>query len=121
MKDCPSCQALRDEIEVLKRALGEDIPLPIAFHLTRTEGKMLRVLIKREGMVASGKIMDAVYSLEMNKPEPQIVNVYICRMRKVLKPYGISIGNKLGLGYYMMPEDKAKIAALVAAERAVAA
>lgn len=30
MKDCPNCQALRDEIEVLKRALGEDIAIPLS-------------------------------------------------------------------------------------------
>lgn len=121
MKDCPNCQALRDEIEVLKRALGDAIWIPIAFHLTPTAEKVLRLLISRDGTVTDDQFLDVLYTMKLDEPVSDIVGVYVCKLRKVLKPHGISIGTKWGRGYYMMPEDKAKIAALVAAERAVAA
>lgn len=121
MNDCPHCQELRDEIEVLKRALGSEIPLPLQFKFSRTEEKMVRVLLARNGVVSQDQMMDAVYSLEMNSPEPQVVHVFLCRIRKRLKPHDIEIHTVWGRGWHMTADDKAKMAALVESERSVAA
>lgn len=121
MKDCPNCQALRDEIEVLNRTLGEDIAIPLSFRLTPSEGKLLRAIIARSAPISRDQSLDLVYTLALHEPDERIIDVFVSKARRKLKQFDIAIQTKWGSGWYMLPADKAKIAAPVAAERAVAA
>lgn len=51
-----------------------------------------------------------------NPPGEKIVEVIICRIRKVLQPFGISVITLRSEGYYMTAEAKSKVAEYMALE-----
>ena len=48
-----------------------------------------------------------------DEPEMKIVDVFICKLRKKIRPFGLEIATVWGLGYRMSPETKAKARALL--------
>ncbi len=98
---------LREENEMLRERVrqleSELVPahfsFPVKYRLTGSEAVVLRRLMATE--VASPRsIILALYSdRSEDYPEPSIVNVWICKIRKKLRPFGISIQNIWGEGY----------------------
>ncbi len=98
---------LRARVDTLERALGLQLDAPVAFGLTASEARVRGVLLNRDH---AGKetIMLALYGglHQQDEAEIKIVDVFVCKMRKKLKRFGIEIETVWGRGYRMTPEMK---------------
>jgi two-component system cell cycle response regulator CtrA len=103
-------EILRERIAELDRALiGED-PLPIEWRLTEHETIVMGVLLHRE-LATKDAIMTALYGGRVDDAaEAKIVDVFICKMRRKLAPFGIEIKTHWGQGYFIAAPAKASIA-----------
>lgn len=52
-------------------------------------------------------MMDALYLHKQDEADIKIVDVWVCKMRKKLRPYGISIQTQWGQGYFLQTDSKA--------------
>jgi two-component system cell cycle response regulator CtrA len=105
---------LLDRIDMLERALGSDAgPLfPVEFGLTGSEAKVLNLLMLRDAVCKDG-FMDAIYrGRGDDEPEVKIIDVFICKLRRKIRPFGVEIKTIWGRGYQMAPDDKARVRAL---------
>lgn len=93
---------LRTELEALKESLGMRWLPPAELRLTGKEGAMLGRLL-RGGPVSKNQFLSALYRDEgiFEKPEIKIIDVFICKLRKKLKPFEIEIHTIWGVGYQM--------------------
>ncbi|MBS7539746.1 winged helix-turn-helix domain-containing protein [Ancylobacter lacus] len=94
-------ERLVEQVAGYRAMLDGDAPLPPDWRLTKTETALLRVLAS--GRLYSVRlIMDALYWRRTNEvPYDDIVGVYVCRIRKKLRPLGIDIITVSGQGYYL--------------------
>lgn len=69
--------------------------------LPDSEGKILQLLIDRWPNVASKESLHhAIYGLDPDGgAEIRIIDVFICRLRKKIKPLGVDIETSWGSGY----------------------
>lgn len=88
------------------------------FGLTQSEGKILLRL--SSGIVATRDALVSIYSGEItselfreSQTGPNVVNVYIYKLRKILKPYGINIKTLRGVGYVIDRSDCEKIKSVI--------
>lgn len=103
---------LRDRVEELEELLGLRMEAPLHFpvHLSRTEERLL-------GILSSGRLVTkefahrALYAArpDCDVPEIQVVDVYACKLRRKLGPFGIAIKTKWGVGYYLDAENVARL------------
>ena len=78
---------------------GPDGPLDVP----RREVSLFETLMLADGRIVSKQVLlDSLYGTGADVDEP-VVEVYVSRLRKRLKPYGIAITVKRGLGYSMQP------------------
>lgn len=106
--------SLRAHITVLEHALGLTFSAPIEYRLTASEQRMLGALMRR-ALLTKEAALAALYTDSHRDPaEPKIVDVFICKMRKKLTPFGIEIATAWGQGYRLTPESKSLIADRVA-------
>jgi DNA-binding response OmpR family regulator len=71
-----------------------------AVRLSKREFEVVRCLIDAKGRVVSnGHILDYVYGLEGDGPDPKNIDIFIVRARRKLKPLGVFIANSWGEGY----------------------
>lgn len=93
-------EQLREEIARLKALLAPPgWQPPVEWSLTFTEGKVFAFLLTRD-MATKQQIMDLLYWDRPNdEPEIKIVDVFICKMRKKLTPFGVQIATVWGQGY----------------------
>jgi len=109
---------LREKIVTLEEMLGLRIETPLMLGLTNQESKLFGILLKRD-MVTKDAAMIAIYG---DKPdsdvEIKIVDVFVCKARKKLKPYEITIETVWGRGYRMPGPSKLIAAALLEQSRA---
>ena len=75
----------------------------------------LMAMMMRLTIVSVDRFMAAMYGTMQCPPEDKIITVYICQMRKILAPYGVHIGNKHGVGYFIPVGDKVLVRALLEA------
>jgi len=75
--------------------------------LTETEAVIVGVLHDRD-IATTDCIMANLYS-GSDRPEPKIIDVMICRIRKNFKKYGIEIETVWGQGYSLSHEMKLKL------------
>lgn len=115
-------EALRSRIEVMEAALLGTDPMPLVLRLTPHESLLLAFLLQRE-QASKDQILSALYSLrpDGDEPEMKIIDVYVCKIRKKLKPFGLEIVTLRGLGYAVPKVAKDRIRALMDEERGVAA
>lgn len=64
---------------------------------------LFRALLDAKGRVLSKEqLLDRLYGLEADDPpESKIVDVFVCKVRKVIEPIGLKIGTAWGRGYYL--------------------
>jgi len=107
-------EMLRDRIEILEDMLGMSAPVPAWLDLTPSEGRVLGFLAMR-GSATKEQIYGALYGLRIERDQPdfKIVDVFICKIRKHLKPAKITISTIWGIGYALEGES------LLAARRAL--
>lgn len=105
---------LRERVLQLEHALtGGYDRLPVG-GLTPTEAAVLASIAASDEGAPKARIYEAIYALRMDReaPEPKIVDVFICKIRKKLVVYGISIETVWGWGYRMPKRDREALAAL---------
>lgn len=111
-------ELLREKVIALEEILGLRIETPLVLGLTSHEAKMFGILLKRE-LVTKEAAMAALYGDRPNgEVEIKIVDVFVCKARKKLKPFGIEIETVWGRGYRMPQTSKAIAAALLEQARA---
>ena len=97
--------------------MGYRLVVPVLFGLTDHESRLLGGLLTRE-IMSKSQILSALYGHlpPDDEPEIKIVDVYVCKARRKLKRFGVSIETKWGGGYYMTREAKAKVREYLALE-----
>lgn len=109
---------LRDRIEQLEGVAIRGFVPPVEWRLTASEARTLATLLERPEC-SKDAIMSALYRDDgREEPEMKIVDVFVCKLRKKLAPYGFPIQTIWGHGYKLAPETKAAVRA--AMERAAA-
>ncbi len=103
-----------------KHTISDDdtvlLGLAEVFKATRLQAKVLLKLLRR-GQCTKEMLHDTVEDNRGNPSEPtqgKIVQVMICHLRKKLKPFGLAIKTKHGIGYSMVVEDRRRIVELLA-------
>jgi two-component system cell cycle response regulator CtrA len=110
-------EILREKVAQLEELLGLTFPAPLEFGLTGSEAKAFGVLMNRD-IATKDAIMAGLYA---DKPfggeaEPKIVDVFICKARRKLKPFSIKIETVWGQGYRLTPETKAIVRSMLEAD-----
>ena len=86
----------------LKAALNISMTTPRFFRLSSKEQQLFSLLVSRPQFLAYKTALLALYQDRIgDEPEPQIIKVYICNIRRKLKPFGIKIGTHWGRGWYL--------------------
>ena len=75
-------------------------------NLTGSEWAVFRLLMDANGRTLSKEsILQGAYQLtafaDKDLPEIKIIDVYICKLRKKIKPLGLNIETSWGRGYYL--------------------
>lgn len=111
---------LREKIAELEGILGMRVEVPLLLGLTASEAKVVGILTKRE-LVTKEQFMQMLYVAQAGSDaEIKIIDVFICKARIKLEKFDIKIETVWARGYRMNPENKAKLAALLRAERGLA-
>ena len=72
--------------------------------LTAHEYEILQTLRTHAPRVLTKEaLLVAVYQLQHEEPEIKIIDVWICKLRKKLKPLGVNIDTVWGRGYRLLP------------------
>lgn len=107
-------QRLRDRVEQLEEVLGVNPSIKdrlyLAFGLEPQLAAILGMLYKREFVTRSG-LYTVLYegSPEADWPQEKSLDVRMHYLRNALKDYGITIITRWKCGWFMRPEDKAKV------------
>ena len=107
---------LREQVARLRKALS---PLRSVafFKLSKSEERIFSILL-RQGYVSRSSILDFLY-LERDEDEPyeKILDVFVCRLRKKLGKYGISVQTVWGQGYALTKQMRQKAYEVLDAEQ----
>lgn len=94
-------ERLRARIRDLERALFTGVSVPVEYGLTANEARIFGVLVNRP-LATRAAIMAALYDDDgKEQAEPKIVDVFVCRMRRKLEPFGIEIHTRWGEGWFL--------------------
>lgn len=93
-------------VEFLEEELGFT-PFPrYPWHFSQTEHRLFGALMKRDFISSRGLAACLNFKVEGHVDELKIIQVYIWKIRKILAPYGVTIENLRGQGYYMLKASK---------------
>jgi two-component system cell cycle response regulator CtrA len=108
--------ALRDRVAMLERDLMGTVSLPPVLGLTRQEERIFLVLLHRD-VCSKEQLMIGAYDQlhEGDLPHIKIIDVFICKLRKKLKPHGIAIDTHWGRGFSLPPDAKRRANEVIAA------
>jgi two-component system, cell cycle response regulator CtrA len=112
-------EELRGRIQQLEDELAwTGVVFPIEWALTGRESQVLCSLMGRE-VCTKAYVHTMLYSTDPDGgAEIMIVNVFICKMRKKLTPYGIKIETRWGIGYSLSQESRTSLKGYVHAKAA---
>ncbi|KAB1068868.1 helix-turn-helix domain-containing protein [Methylobacterium planeticum] len=100
---------LRERVAALESILTECYRPPVEWCLTGQEVRVFGCLVNRE-VATKDAIMTALYADRATVEEvaePKIVDVFICKIRKKLRPYGVGIQTVWGQGYALDADTRA--------------
>lgn len=100
---------LREQVAYLRGQLTPvDTTIPLEWKLSPSEKTLFLCLLGRE-MATNGTLMTALY-IGRAKEEPYngIIRVFIEKMRRKLRPFGVEISTSWGEGYSLSPEVRAR-------------
>jgi DNA-binding response OmpR family regulator len=105
-------EELRDRVEELETLLGLKTKLPDAYGLSPTEEKFVGILLKRK-VVNREMFLTAIYG-GLTDRTTHLVGMNIWNIRRKLAPWGITIKNQWGRGYYLDDEARAALSEVAA-------
>ena len=85
-----------------------DWEVPREFGLTRQEGQFLACLLAKSGFRSHDFILDAI-NRGNTFSDSRLSQVIACKVRRKLKPWGISIERNWGLGYGLTEPDRHRL------------
>lgn len=93
-------ETLRERIAQLEAALvPADVAVPIEWGLTSREARLFAFLTTRD-VATKSAIMQALYGDQLDdEPGMKIVDVFMCHLRRKLKPFAVDIRTVWGQGY----------------------
>lgn len=92
-------ETLRERIRQLEQELCPPRPTPVEWGLTGQEAAVYNHLASRP-QASKRSIMQALYSDRAgDEPAEKIIDVFVCKMRRKLKPFGVEIRTVWGQGY----------------------
>ena len=105
---------LRERIAQLEDLLGMRGAAPIEFALTPSEERVFGVLMQRD-LATKEAVMAACYANRgADEAEQKIVDVFICKIRRKIKPFAIKIETAWGRGYFIPASDKKRVREMIA-------
>lgn len=97
---------LRGRVAELEAMLGVTFAAPPILGLTAHEAGLFGFLLRRD-FVTKQAALSALYG-GMDEPEIKIIDVFICKLRKKIAPFGIRVETQWGQGYWMDAASKAR-------------
>ncbi|MFD1328272.1 helix-turn-helix domain-containing protein [Mycoplana ramosa] len=110
----PALERLRDEVDMLRERVRQleavlvpdGMQIPIEWKLTASEARVFSHIASRD-MATKDSILLAMYSDRNDlPPEPKIVDVFVCKIRSKLKPFGVVIETVWGQGYRLLDRSR---------------
>lgn len=100
---------LRERVRQLEEMVFGDGGLtPIEWGLTTAEERLFHLLAQRQ-LVTKDAAMAGLYrDLGKDEADPKIVDVFVCKIRKKLAPYGVGITTRWGQGYELDAATRAR-------------
>lgn len=98
---------LRERVRQLEEVLSPPlVVIQVEWGLTPHEAKVFACLAARE-QASKEMIMSALYGARGDDVvQIKIVDVFVCKMRKKLKPFGIEISTLWGKGYTLVDRKR---------------
>ena len=111
---------LRDRVAELEELVGTAEAVTdkyASLGLSKKARQCLGFVVKRS-VAPRESMYAALYGsrLECDSPEIGVLNVWMSKVRKALRPHGIEIKKVHGVGWSMSAADKAKLALMTSAE-----
>lgn len=102
---CPTCRRLLEaSSDLIIDEAGILVRNAVFAALTQQEFAMFEALRKAKHRVLSKEaLLNDLYGLLPDEPEIKIIDVFICKLRKKLKPLGVEIQTVWGKGYRLLP------------------
>lgn len=115
-------EELEEEVRQLRNLRfgpHEGQPIPTRINFTYREIQLLTTLVTNCDRVLSREfIYSALYRFSDNMPEEKIIDVFINKLRKKLKPWGVTIETVWGVGYKLPKASLTRLQELSAEEQA---
>jgi two-component system cell cycle response regulator CtrA len=108
-------EELEEENRQLKQQLATLFEMPHALGLSGTEGRILAYIFKQSPRTAHLERLCFVIWPGRSITK-EMINVYLFRIRKKLKPFGIELQTIYGEGYFLDIVSAAKLKALIQKE-----
>lgn len=109
-------QRLKDDLEAFRQEfLGDYIMFPRKWRLTQSEERIFACLLANRRTTRQ-QLLTAAYRFGSDEPDTKIIDVYICKIRQKLKPYGIEIMTIWGIGYFIEEPRRKELRALYGAK-----
>jgi DNA-binding response OmpR family regulator len=104
-----SNEYLREQIRAERDRLAPFRAFPVEWGLTRNETLIFSALISRD-VVTRDNLMAVVYPPHVrDEMVDKNIEVYICKIRAKLKPHGIEIYTRWGMGWHVDPKVRARL------------
>lgn len=95
-------ETLRERIRQLEAELCPPIAPPVEWGLTGSETRLWQHLSSRP-IASKRSVMMALYSDRPDEePDDKIADVFICKLRKKLRPFGVEIVTRWGQGWSLV-------------------
>ena len=113
-------QRLRDRVEELEMLLGKDTSLAsklCAAYQIEPEMADVLALIFNRNFVSHQSMFTVLFGArpDCDQPDPRVMDVQICKLRRKLRPYGITIKTQWGQGWSMPVASKDRLRAMLRA------
>ena len=109
---------LEDRIDALETALGLNVIPHVGLGLTQAEARIFGMLLERDA-VTREQLMIGLYATRPDGeiPEPKIIDVMVCKLRRKLSRFNIGINTIRGQGYRIDLAGKMRAQALIGDKR----
>lgn len=99
-------EVLVETVRQLRDILRPTDGFPLAWGLTPAETRILALLARR-GEATTRNLLAVATTFENFAPDDDnVVRVHILRLRRKVKPFGVSIATRFGHGYYLDGEAR---------------